>query len=135
MRNNSYITLGNALEGSNNTKQSLIYYDKADDVTSELKNDPQYLSLKAQTYNYLGRVCQKENDHRKAIFYFKRALSISDFHNKEPLLFANLINNLGYSKFKLDDKSGFFLLYKALKIRKSLNNIPGMVSSKINLSE
>ena len=130
-----YITLGNALEGSNNTKQSLIYYDKADDVTSELKNDPQYLSLKAQTYNYLGRVCQKENDHRKAIFYFKRALSISDFHNKEPLLFANLINNLGYSKFKLDDKSGFFLLYKALKIRKSLNNIPGMVSSKINLSE
>ena len=130
-----YIALGNALEGSNDTKQSLIYYNKADGVTDELKNDPQYLSLKAQTYNYLGRVFQKENDHRKAIFYFKRALDISDFRNNEPLLYANLINNLGYSKFKIGDKSDFSLLYEALKIRKSLKNIPGIVSSEINLSE
>ncbi|MFM9989298.1 ATP-binding protein [Flavobacterium sp.] len=130
-----YIALGNALEGSNNTKQALIYYNKADEVTNQLKKDSHYLSLKAQTYNYLGRVCQKENNHNEAIYYFEKALDISDSRAKEPLLFANLVNNLGYSKFKLNDKSGFSLLYEALKIRNTQNNIPGIVSSKINLSE
>ncbi|WP_395046708.1 ATP-binding protein [Flavobacterium sp.] len=130
-----YITLGNALEGSNNTKQALIYYNKANEISNQLKNDSQYLSLKAQAYNYLGRVFQKEKEYKKAIYYFKKALSLSDFRNNEPLLYANLINNLGYSKLKLHDKSAFVLLNKALQIRDSLNNIPGIVSSKINLSE
>lgn len=130
-----YITLGNALEGSNNTKQALAYYNKADEITSQLKNNPQYLSLKAQTYNYLGKVFQKEKEHKKAIYYFEKALEFSDFHNNEPLLYANLVNNLGYSKFKLKDKSALLLLNKALQIRNNLDNIPGIVSSKINLSE
>ncbi|SFB01142.1 Histidine kinase [Flavobacterium swingsii] len=130
-----YITLGNALEGSNNTKQALIYYNKADEITNQLKNDLQYLSLKAQTYNYLGKVFQKENKHQKAIYHFEKALGFSNFRNKEPLLYANLVNNLGYSKFKLQDKSALSYLNKALQIRDSLNNIPGIVSSKINLSE
>ncbi|WP_395058101.1 ATP-binding protein [Flavobacterium sp.] len=130
-----YITLGNTLEGTNNTKQALIYYNKADVITNQLKNDSQYLSLKAQTYNYLGKVFQKENKHTKAIYYFDKALSLLDFRNMEPLLYANLINNLGYSKFKLHDKSAVLYLNKALKIRDSLKNIPGIVSSKINLSE
>jgi signal transduction histidine kinase len=130
-----YITLGNALEGSNNTKQALIYYNKADEITNLLKNDSQYLSLKAQTYNYLGKVFQKENEYKKSIYYFKKALGLSNFRNMEPLLYANLINNLGYSKFRLHDKSAVLYLNKALKIRDSLKNIPGIVSSKINLSE
>ena len=130
-----YITLGNALEGSNNKTQSLIYYNKANETTNQLKNDLQYLSLKAQTYNYLGRVFQKGNEYTKAVYYFEKALGFSNFRNIEPLLYANLVNNLGYSKFKLHDKSAIFYLNKALKVRDSLNNIPGIVSSKINLSE
>ncbi|WP_394759284.1 ATP-binding protein [Flavobacterium sp.] len=130
-----YITLGNALVGSNNSKQSIIYYNKAYETTNQLKKDSQYLSLKAQTYNYLGRVFQKEKKHKKAIYYFEKALDFSDFRKSEPLLYANLINNLGYSKFKLHDNSSLSLLDKALQIRDSLKNIPGIVSSKINLSE
>lgn len=130
-----YITLGNALEGSNNRKQALIYYNKANEVSNQLKDDSQYLSLKAQTYNYLGRVFQEENKYKKATYYFEKALGFSNFRNNEPLLYANLVNNLGYSKFKLHDKSAFSYLNKALQIRDSLNNIPGIVSSKINLSE
>ena len=130
-----YITLGNALEGSNNRTQAIVYYNKANEITSLLKNDFQYLSLKAQTYNYLGRILQKENEFTKAIYYFEKALGFSDFRKSEPLLYANLVNNLGYSKFKLHDKLAFSYLNKALQIRDSLNNIPGIVSSKINLSE
>jgi signal transduction histidine kinase len=46
-----------------------------------------------------------------------------------------LINNLAYSKFKLGDKSALFMLNEAFKIRYNSRNIPGIVSSKINLSE
>lgn len=131
-----YVTLGNALEGSNNNKQALKYYQNAYEITNTLKKDPQYKSLKAQTYNYIGKVYQKENEYKKSVYYFDKALALSsDFRNQEPLLYANLVNNLGYSQFKLGNKNAFQLLNEALQIRESLSNIPGIVSSKINLSE
>lgn len=130
-----YITLGNSLEGLNNFNQALAYYNKAYEVTEDLKEDPQHLLLKAQSFNYIGRVYQKENRHNMAIDSFQKALNIDDFRNYEPLMYANLISNLAYSKFKLGDSSAITLLNEAYRIRTNLNNIPGIVSSKINISE
>ncbi|HLF51441.1 tetratricopeptide repeat protein, partial [Flavobacterium sp.] len=130
-----YITLGNALEGLNNNEKALEYYNKAYQITENLKNDSQYEMLKAQTYNYIGRIFQKKEAHNEAINYFKEALNFDNFSNSNPLLYANLTNNLAYSKFKLGDKSALDQFNEALQIRDSLNNIPGIVSSKINLSE
>lgn len=135
LRFDCYSTLGNALDGMNNNENALIYYNKAFEATDDLKADPQYLLLKAQAFNFIGRVYQKENKHALAIEYFKNALLFDDFKRKEPWMYANLINNLAYSRFKSGDNSALFSLKEALAIRDSLDNIPGIVSSRINLSE
>ena len=130
-----YITLANALEGLNDFEKALEYYNKAFDITKKLENDSQFLSLKSQTYNYIGTAYNKNKSYRKAISYFEKGLNTSKSQNLEPFLYANLINNLAYSKFKLGDKSAINQLNEAFKILDSLKNIPGIVSSKINLSE
>ncbi|MEO8517027.1 MAG: tetratricopeptide repeat protein, partial [Flavobacterium sp.] len=130
-----YLTLGNALEGLNNDQQALEYYHRAYEATDNLKKDPQIALLKAQTINYIGRIYLKEEKYSEAITCFKQALLFSNFRDSEPLMYANLINNLAYAKFKSGDKSSITLLKEALKIRQNLGNIPGIVSSKINLSE
>ena len=130
-----YIILGNALEGLNNSINALEYYNKAFEITSQLQDDPQYLMLRAQAYNYIGKVYQKQENYSKSIEYFKKGLEFDDFKKTLPFLYANLINNLGYSNLKLGNKSSIFQLNEGLKIRESLKNTLGIVSSKINLSE
>ncbi len=130
-----YLILGNSLEGLNNQDKALEYYQKAYEITDELKNDSQYLLLKAQPFNFIGRVYQKKEDYNKSVFYFENALGFGDFKSYEPLMYANLINNVAYSKLKLGDQSAGLLLTEALKIRTDLDNTPGVISSKINLAE
>ncbi len=131
----SYLLLGNCLIGLNNMEKALEYYDKAFTLTSKLKNDTQYNILKAQPYNFIGTVYNKTKQCNKAIPYFVKALKFDYFKNTEPLLYANLINNLAYSQFMLGDKKAIVQLKEALQIRESLKSIPGIVSSKINLAE
>jgi len=126
-----YVTLGNSLEGLNNNEKALEYYEKAFVLIEKLNRDNQYHLLKAQTYNYIGKIYQKKNDHKKAIEYFQKAIRFETF---KTLLYANLMNNIGYSNFKLGNKNAFYYLNEAFKIRDSLQNIPGLVSSNINLS-
>ena len=130
-----YITLGNALDGLNDFDKSLEYYNRAFQVTTKLKEDSQYLSLKSQTYYYIGCTYNKNKEYQKAISYFEKGLNFNNSKKLETYLYANFINNLGYSKFKLGDKSAINQFNKALQILDSLKNIPGIVSSKINLSE
>ncbi|MES2812971.1 MAG: sensor histidine kinase [Bacteroidota bacterium] len=127
-----YITLGNALEGLNDDEQALEYYKKAFALIETLSNDKQYQLLKAQTYNYIGKIYQKEEDYQKAIDYFNKALR---FETSKSLLYANLKNNLGYSNFKLGNESAIKYLKEAMQIRDSLQNIPGLVSSNLNMSK
>lgn len=127
-----YITLGNALEGLNNNEKALEYYEKAFLLIEKLDQDNQYYLLKAQTYNYIGKIYQKKFNHEKAIEYFNMALRLE---TEKTLLYANLMNNIGYSNFKLGNTVSIFYLKKALKIRDSLQNIPGLVASNINLSK
>ena len=127
-----YITLGNALDGLNNSEKALEYYNKAFLITEKLNNDSQYILLKQQTYNYIGKIYQKDNFHLLAIDYFNKGLILD---NTKSILYANLLNNLGYSKFKLSNKSAFKLLNTSLEIRNQLKSVPGVVSSKINLAE
>ena len=130
-----YITLANALEGLNDFEKALEYYNKAFDITKKLENDSQFLSLKSQTFYYIGCLHNKNKNYKQAISYFEKGLNFSSSKKLEPYLYANFINNLGYSKFKLGDKSAINQLNEAFKILDSLKNIPGIVSSKINLSE
>jgi signal transduction histidine kinase len=130
-----YITLANALDGLNDSPKALEYYNKAFDMTNQLKNDSQYLILKAQAYNYIGKVYEKQGNHKQAIAYFKKGLAFDNLKKNLPSLYAILINNLAYSKFKIGDKTALAQLNEALQIRNNIKNTFGIVSSKINLSE
>ena len=127
-----YITLGNALDGLNDNEQALEYYKKAFLLIEVLSNHKQYQLLKAQTYNYIGKIYQKKGDYNRAIDYFNRALN---FETSKSLLYANIKNNLGYSNFKLGNALSLEYLKEAMQIRDSLQNIPGLVSSNLNMAK
>jgi signal transduction histidine kinase len=132
---NCYITLGNDLTGMNNEEKAIEYYNKAFDITKNLKSESNYLSLKAQPYNYLNKVYQKKSDYKKAILFAKKALQFDDFKNKDIVLFCNLTNNMAYSKFKIRDKSCFYSFIEILKTGTAINNVTIQINSKINLAE
>ncbi len=130
-----YITLANALDGLNDFEKSLELYNKAFEITKKLENDSQYFSLKSQTYFYIGCLYNKNKDYKKAISYFNKSLKIKKTNSIDLVLYTNFIKNCAYSKFKLGDKLAIVQLIAAFKIQDSLKNIPGIVSSKIFLSE
>lgn len=131
-----YISLGNALDGMNYTKESVDYYTLAIQYVENLKNDPQYYLIKAQSYNYLGKVYSKNGQYLKAIDNFNRALKIANFKITEPFMYANLINNKAYAEMQLGKfESAKNKIDEALQVRQKIENIPGIVSSKLMLSE
>ena len=119
----------------NDFDKSLEYYNKAFETTQKLENDSQYFSLKSQTYFYIGCLFNKNKKYKQAISYFEKGLNFSKSQKLELYLYANFINNLAYSKFKLGDKSAIREFNEAFGILDSLKNIPGIVSNKLNLSE
>jgi len=67
---------------------------------------------------------------------FQLALENKLLLNDKSQLYATLLDNLAYSKFKLNDDSQLpELFYQSLKIRDSLNTMSGVILSKIHLSE
>lgn len=131
-----YISLGNTLDGMNYTKESINYYNLAIKYVENLKFDPQFLALKAQSYNYLGKVYSKNGQYLKAIDNFNQALKISNFKSNEPFMYANLINNKAYAEMHLGRLELAKVKFEeALQVRQKLENIPGIVSSKLMLSE
>jgi signal transduction histidine kinase len=130
-----YIKLGNALDGLNDSVKALEYYNKAFETTNLLKEDSQYLSLKSQTYNYIGELYKKQKQYNKAVYYFKNALDFADLRESLPYLYAAIINNLAYCNFKLGNKNELIQFENALNISKKINSIPVIVSVKYNLAE
>lgn len=130
-----YNTLGNALSSLNDWKSALEYYNRAFAMTAELKEDPQYLILQAQTNNYIGIVYQKQKKYGIAANYFKKALTNDDLKNSVPYLYTSIVNNLAYSNLNLGNISSVSQFNEALQINDNINYIPGLVTSKLNLSE
>jgi signal transduction histidine kinase len=129
------INLGNALVGLNNHESALKYYNDANNLVEELKQDAQYQVLKIQNNFYIGFAYQQMENYPKAIFYFEKALKLGDLKQIDAVMYANTLNSLGYAKFKLGDASGFRLLNTSLAINDSLKNVVGSISSKLYLSE
>lgn len=130
-----YLTLGNILDGVNNFKESDKYYRKAYETTSFLKEDPYYNAFRGQVYNYLGVLYTKKKDYGLAIKYLETALLMGDFKTTEPRLYSNLMNNLGYAMVKSSNLNAKKYLQESFKIRDSLKYNPGIVTSKISISE
>lgn len=97
---------------------------------------PSVFQPEATSYNNIGFVYQNKKNYREAKSYFQKGLEQKDLFKDKPSLYAMLLDNLAYSKFKLNEKEGLpDMLYQSLKIRDSLQLTTGIITSNINLSE
>ncbi|TRX37736.1 tetratricopeptide repeat-containing sensor histidine kinase [Flavobacterium restrictum] len=97
---------------------------------------PNVFQSKATSLNNIGYVYQNLNEHSKAKKYFQEGLSQKKLKIDKPALYAMLVDNLAYSKFKLKELDSLpeeFI--KSLKIRDSLQLTSGVFINKIHLSE
>jgi signal transduction histidine kinase len=116
--------------------KAIEFHNKAltsiDDETS-----PVEFQSKATSLNNMGLVYQNLNQYKNAIPYFQKGLE----HKKDlilykPALYAIILDNLGYSRYKLKESEGLpELLYESLKLRDSLKLTTGIIISQIHLSE
>ena len=93
---------------------------------------PSVFQSKAESLNNMGYVYQNMNRHDKALIYFKDALKQENLKADKPGLYAMVIDNLAYSKFKTGDFDGLPKeFFKSLKIRDSLQLTSGSIVSKM----
>ncbi|MFV8321679.1 tetratricopeptide repeat-containing sensor histidine kinase [Flavobacterium sp. LB3P21] len=97
---------------------------------------PSVFQSKAASLNNLGFVYQNMKKHKQAIFYFRQGLEQKNLLIDKPSLYAMILDNLAYSKFKLNESEGLpELFYQSLKLRDSLQLTAGIITNKIHLSE
>jgi signal transduction histidine kinase len=115
--------------------KALEFHNKAL-VTLEDKSIPEELQLKATSLNNIGFVYLRMDNYPKAKIYFQRGLEQKDLFNGNTELYAMLLDNLAYSKFKSKESDKLpEQFYDALKIRDSLKLTSGIILNKIHLSE
>ncbi len=97
---------------------------------------PSVFQSKAVSLNNIGYVYQNMNNHKQAISYFQQGLDQENLLIDKPSLYAMLLDNLAYSKFKIKESEELpKLFYQSLKLRDSLQLTAGIITNKIHLSE
>ena len=118
-------------------------YDKAiefhNKALTSLDENPTPIEFqsRATSMNNMGFVYQNLNQYKKAIPYFQKGLEQKeDLVKYKPFVYAMLLDNLGYSRFKINVSKGLpDLFYESLKLRDSLQLTTGIITTKIHLSE
>lgn len=111
------------------------YYNNALIITDK-QILPAEAQFKATTLNNLGFLYKSMDDNLMAISYFRNAISENNLLRDRPYIYAMILDNLAYSKFKIGEYENLpEMFYKALKIRDSLNIVPGIILNKTHLSE
>ncbi|CAM3466838.1 Histidine kinase [Flavobacterium longum] len=132
----AYNIIGVCSNELKNYERALEYHKKALGVFRE-HNLASPFHLGASSLNNIGYVYQNMDKDAEAIVYFEEALSDKTLFRDNPGLYAMLLDNLAYSKFKLRDLNGLPGLYeRSLSIRDSLKTDPsGIILNKIHLSQ
>ena len=132
--------IATALEGQNNIKASLKYYNDALKYLNNFRevgySEADIEIYKASCYNNMGGAYVKLGNYSKAIALYGEAIEFNNLENRATYLYAKLLNNLAYAKFKANDNIGLpEMFYRSLQIRESLNNKSGIIASNIHLGE
>lgn len=115
--------------------KALEYQSKALNTLND-KSIPLDFQLKATSLNNIGFVYINKNDYTKAISYFEKGLREKNLFKEKTYLYAMLLDNLGYAKFKSGRMDGLpDIFYRSLKIRDSLGLKTATITNKIRLSE
>jgi len=130
-----YITIGNSLSGVKDYNNANEYYHKSIDKSTDLKSDPQYITLKAQPYNYIADIFLSKGDYISAVNYTERALSLANFRKVDPVMFSYLSNKKAIAKIRMKQTGSLEILKQTLKIGDSLNNTSIKFTSNFYLAE
>ncbi|SFD34256.1 ATP-binding protein [Flavobacterium phragmitis] len=131
----SYNLLGVLYNEREEYKKALEFQNNALDILQD-KSIPAELQYKAASLNNIGFIYMNMGNYRQAKIFFERALKQKNLFGDRASLYAILLDNLGYTKFKLNDSVQLpDLFYESLRIRDSLDLVSGVVSCKIHLSE
>lgn len=116
--------------------KAIDYHNKAL-ASLDKETTPIEFQYIATSMNNMGFVYQNLNQYKKAIPYFEKGLEQKkDLLLYKPFVYALLLDNLGYSRFKLNESKGLPKLFlESLKIRDSLNLTIGIIVSQNHLSE
>lgn len=130
-----YNLLGILYNEKEEFNKALEYQNKALNALKD-KSIPIDLQLKATSLNNIGFIYINKGDYKKAIVYFERGLAEKNLFKEKTVLYAMLLDNLGYAKFKSGKTDGLpDDFYRSLKIRDSLGLKAAMISNQIRLSE
>lgn len=132
----SYNLLGIVYNDLGEYTKALEYHNKALNSIDE-QTSPIELQHKTMSINNIGLVYQNKNQHQRAITYFEKALeNKNDLIKYDLFAYSVLLDNLGYSRFKLKESKDLpELFYESLKLRDSLDSKSGIIGAKIHLSE
>ena len=114
---------------------ALDYHKQALDQLDNLKNDAQYSILIAQTKNNMAVCYHRLENNSKAISLLEEATNSTNLKNESILLYAVLMDNLTYYKFKSNQNVREDEFDIPLKIRDSLDNKLGVIVSNTRKGE
>ncbi|MEL1241243.1 tetratricopeptide repeat-containing sensor histidine kinase [Flavobacterium flavipallidum] len=131
----AYNTLGLVYNGLGEYEEAILYHKKALKV---LENSD--IIAKSQTKAIsnlnLGLVYMNLKDYENAKFYFQNGIEQQLIDNQDPSIYAMLLDNLGYSKFKLNETNNLpDLFFQSMNIVNGLKNSSGRFLNLIHLSE
>ena len=132
----SYNLLGIVYNEIGEYDKALEFHKKAS-TSKYSETSPVEFQSKATSLNNIGYVYQNVNKHKQAIPYFQKGLEQKENLIKyKPAVYAMLLDNLAYSRYKIKETKGLpNLFYESLKLRDSLQLPTGIILSKIHLSE
>jgi len=132
----AYTNLGIIANESENYEKAIEYHKKAFEIAKKYSVEYNNFFLEEVSLNNIGNTYQNAKKYNEAILQFKNALSNKNLYKLKPSLYATLIDNVAYSKFKLKEFSDLpKLFFESLKIRENLNVKSKIIFSKIHLSE
>lgn len=113
-----------------------IYYNHLSLKIAEKGNIYKEFQSIATALNNIGFVYQENKQYDSAYYYYDRALREPNIRTDKIRLYVMLKDNMAYSAFKCKKPFNPLPLFmEALKIRDSLQIVPGVITSKLNLSE
>ncbi|WP_175418875.1 tetratricopeptide repeat-containing sensor histidine kinase [Aureibaculum algae] len=128
-----YNNLGVVFNELHEYDKAMLYHNKALEYQSQ--NDEESID-RENTLNNIGVVYANIEQYEKAINNYTKALRTRGLKKLKPPLYAKLLDNLAYSKFKLNDTVGVVKLFEeSLHIRDSINDVWGKSMNLLHMAE
>jgi signal transduction histidine kinase len=131
----AYNLLGMTYGEQGEFENGIIYHNKALAVIDD-NIIPEEYQTRATSYNNMGLIYLNAKKYELAKSFFQKGLVQKNLSIQKPYVYALLLDNLGYAKFKLNESKGLpDLFYQSLKFKDSLKLTTGAFVNIIHLSE